>query len=117
MSTMYRFLMVVFLCFCLGALLLLHSLPTRRSSDLSRELKRQILEHFHVPGSPVQAFDAIRTQTPVAPLTAARDRKSTRLNSSHLVTSYAVFCVKKKDQTIEDDKVDRIDCELYFSKL
>src|SRR6266446_9369817 len=25
-----------------------------------------------------------------------RDRKSTRLNSSHLVISYAVFCVKKK---------------------
>src|SRR6266850_6838630 len=24
------------------------------------------------------------------------DRKSTRLNSSHLVTSYAVFCLKKK---------------------
>src|SRR5256885_5618610 len=27
----------------------------------------------------------------------ARDRKSTRLNSSHLVISYAVFCLKKKD--------------------
>src|SRR5256885_12017491 len=26
------------------------------------------------------------------------DRKSTRLNSSHLVISYAVFCLKKKDQ-------------------
>src|SRR5256885_12327412 len=29
-----------------------------------------------------------------------RDRKSTRLNSSHLVISYAVFCLKKKKQTI-----------------
>src|SRR5256885_11201733 len=29
-------------------------------------------------------------------LTGARDRKSTRLNSSHLVISYAVFCLKKK---------------------
>src|SRR6516162_1818998 len=28
--------------------------------------------------------------------TAGRDRKSTRLNSSHLVSSYAVFCLKKK---------------------
>src|SRR5256885_11280961 len=28
---------------------------------------------------------------------AARDRKSTRLNSSHLVISYAVFCLKKKN--------------------
>src|SRR2546426_7513089 len=30
---------------------------------------------------------------------ASRDRKSTRLNSSHLVISYAVFCLKKKKQT------------------
>src|SRR5256885_9834622 len=28
------------------------------------------------------------------------DRKSTRLNSSHLVISYAVFCLKKKKQTV-----------------
>src|SRR5256885_9281383 len=28
-----------------------------------------------------------------------RDRKSTRLNSSHLVISYAVFCLKKKNIT------------------
>src|SRR5256885_8288975 len=27
-----------------------------------------------------------------------RDRKSTRLNSSHLVISYAVFCLKKKNE-------------------
>src|SRR2546426_4744626 len=32
-------------------------------------------------------------QRPGAP---GRDRKSTRLNSSHLVISYAVFCLKKK---------------------
>src|SRR5256885_14297609 len=29
----------------------------------------------------------------------AGDRKSTRLNSSHLVISYAVFCLKKKKKT------------------
>src|SRR5690625_6279834 len=28
-----------------------------------------------------------------------RDRKSTRLNSSHVAISYAVFCLKKKRQT------------------
>src|SRR2546426_7750809 len=28
-----------------------------------------------------------------------QDRKSTRLNSSHLVISYAVFCLKKKKNT------------------
>src|SRR2546426_8035378 len=33
---------------------------------------------------------AVRTPPP------SRDRKSTRLNSSHLVISYAVFCLKKK---------------------
>src|SRR5256885_11766522 len=30
---------------------------------------------------------------------ARQDRKSTRLNSSHLVISYAVFCLKKKKTT------------------
>src|SRR5256885_7100005 len=30
-----------------------------------------------------------------------RDRKSTRLNSSHLVISYAVFCLKKKTKTVK----------------
>src|SRR5438132_8272756 len=30
-----------------------------------------------------------------------RDRKSTRLNSSHTVNSYAVFCRKKKDRATE----------------
>src|SRR5205807_10133585 len=33
---------------------------------------------------------------PAADEPAAQDRKSTRLNSSHLVISYAVFCLKKK---------------------
>src|SRR5690606_39459049 len=31
-----------------------------------------------------------------APPAASRDRKSTRLNSSHVKISYAVFCLKKK---------------------
>src|SRR5256885_6566167 len=30
----------------------------------------------------------------------AEDRKSTRLNSSHLVISYAVFCLKKKNNLL-----------------
>src|SRR5947208_4994362 len=30
---------------------------------------------------------------------ARRDRKSTRLNSSHQIISYAVFCLKKKNNT------------------
>src|SRR5258708_36699969 len=32
----------------------------------------------------------------VAAATSSRDRKSTRLNSSHQIISYAVFCLKKK---------------------
>src|SRR5688500_19255784 len=32
-----------------------------------------------------------------------RDRKSTRLNSSHLVISYAVFCLKKKRKGVNTD--------------
>src|SRR5256885_5878168 len=35
------------------------------------------------------------------------DRKSTRLNSIHLVISYAVFCLKKKKQNIERRYDDR----------
>src|SRR5690554_7423502 len=31
----------------------------------------------------------------------AEDRKSTRLNSSHVRISYAVFCLKKKNKTIK----------------
>src|SRR5256885_6693023 len=34
-----------------------------------------------------------------AVILVGQDRKSTRLNSSHLVISYAVFCLKKKNQT------------------
>src|SRR5436190_13412970 len=34
--------------------------------------------------------------------TARRDRKSTRLNSSHTVISYAVFCLKKKKDALDD---------------
>src|SRR2546426_2519692 len=30
-----------------------------------------------------------------------KDRKSTRLNSSHLVISYAVFCLKKKKKPVD----------------
>src|SRR2546426_7735506 len=39
----------------------------------------------------------------------AEDRKSTRLNSSHLVISYAVFCLKKK-KNINDQTTDSLPC-------
>src|SRR5207244_7762202 len=34
---------------------------------------------------------------------SALDRKSTRLNSSHLIISYAVFCLKKKNRKVQSD--------------
>src|SRR5256885_8134998 len=40
----------------------------------------------------------VQVQVPIA-----QDRKSTRLNSSHLVISYAVFCLKKKKIHIIQD--------------
>src|SRR5947207_11595038 len=40
-----------------------------------------------------------RLYTCYAPDDATADRKSTRLNSSHTVISYAVFCLKKKKKT------------------
>src|SRR5256885_8514283 len=39
-----------------------------------------------------------RSQSLAPECTGRIDRKSTRLNSSHLVISYAVFCLKKKKQ-------------------
>src|SRR5256885_11907158 len=56
---------------------------------------------------PIITFSPHTTTSPTAPCGSSRpasstistlDRKSTRLNSSHLVISYAVFCLKKKNQ-------------------
>src|SRR5436190_14144477 len=77
--------------------------PTRRSSDLSKKgPTRSSCAEATVPCAP----RARRWRTPTArsqlclqePPTYSRpgDRKSTRLNSSHTVISYAVFCLKKK---------------------
>src|SRR5205814_9791365 len=90
----------------------LHSFPTRRSSDLKmasakissrdflmpislRRLSKCALiklnfaraDCFRISGSPNSSTFHLRT---------SGDRKSTRLNSSHLGISYAVFCLKKK---------------------
>src|SRR2546422_4457482 len=43
-------------------------------------------------------------------LTARRDRKSTRLNSSHGYISYAVFCLKKKKTPKSDSYGHSADC-------
>src|SRR6266511_3283787 len=46
--------------------------------------------------SPTGATPGIRPRPAPPPGTGCRDRKSTRLNSSHVKISYAVFCLKKK---------------------
>src|SRR2546426_5642104 len=44
-----------------------------------------------------EAFEAAKKASNISGFSSlATDRKSTRLNSSHLVISYAVFCLKKK---------------------
>src|SRR5690242_20806332 len=80
----------------------LHSFPTRRSSDLAG---------YNVAPSrlyPTLGWSAVWQQRP-SPAnawfsantnsTVAQDRKSTRLNSSHMSISYAVFCLKKKTES------------------
>src|SRR5205814_10086729 len=93
----------------------LHSFPTRRSSDLVQnraveldflaldperdllaELAGQVTHQTgesveHLPHRRHARLDDFRLQL------ARQDRKSTRLNSSHLGISYAVFCLKKKN--------------------
>src|SRR5205814_2684172 len=95
----------------------LPSFPTRRSSDLTEEPAHppypwlQLISHHqtslpaihHPPGrAPAGCNDLIqptrqksRQAFGSSPALGA-DRKSTRLNSSHLGISYAVFCLKKK---------------------
>src|ERR1035441_10219275 len=70
--------------FSAGGHLDLHSFPTRRSSDLPENLLQASIEQSH--GSPPLNRNRESTET------FDLDRKSTRLNSSHLGISYAVFC-------------------------
>src|SRR5256885_5101945 len=68
---------------------------TRVESDIdARDLHFTLRVHLHFDqGSHVSQEAAMHGKA------VAADRKSTRLNSSHLVISYAVFCLKKKKWT------------------
>src|SRR5207253_10434684 len=87
------------------------SFPTRRSSDLLQQLPQSgpilpsrrwwtrrmrpslFLQHAQLPR---WAASCASNCSSVMPCCLVRDRKSTRLNSSHVATSYAVFCLQKK---------------------
>src|ERR1039457_7312458 len=47
---------------------------------------------------------------------AEPDRKSTRLNSSHLVISYAVFCLKKKNTKYNTLNITTTPCSTTYSR-
>src|SRR5207244_13176717 len=75
----------------------LHSFPTRRSSDLERDYVRAGRRgpggsRGRPPGTAAGRQGSHCQQAAVP----GGDRKSTRLNSSHQIISYAVFCLKKK---------------------
>src|SRR5947208_6403425 len=92
--------------------------PYTRSSDLPQILDisaldfdverigRERQDTIHSPGGsrPVaQAEVSLRgviEDNGIARIECFRDRKSTRLNSSHQIISYAVFCLKKKNPYI-----------------
>src|SRR2546426_8763047 len=79
--------------------------PTRRSSDLGkstrpregwRDIREGPLSRTHFPFLRLKMHDL---GFPFGSQAGEDlDRKSTRLNSSHLVISYAVFCLKKKNK-------------------
>src|SRR5699024_12884563 len=76
-----------------------HSFPTRRSSDLIH-LSHGESEKVSMISNQLKAYDwvftagpAARGEDPVVRLELV-DRKSTRLNSSHVSISYARFCLK-----------------------
>src|SRR5690606_41341584 len=105
-----------FLFSCYGHHRPLHSFPTRRSSDLdSPELlgtdaELAIRIDHDRDARTIRVIDngiGMSREEAITNLgTIARsgtreffgDRKSTRLNSSHVKISYAVFCLKKKKQ-------------------
>src|SRR5690349_23943800 len=81
----------------------LHSFPTRRSSDLNtgRQIARKIEMQNAADAAAVSSAVWIARGMNVISMDnvgmTETDRKSTRLNSSHVETSYAVFCLKKKN--------------------
>src|SRR5205807_7612109 len=66
--------------------------PVRKRPQFARLLGRAEQQHQVAE----RQFARLKGNRILGMGTGPRDRKSTRLNSSHLVISYAVFCLKKK---------------------
>src|SRR5690625_5585398 len=77
----------------------LHSFPTRRSSDLEQSADdgREDLG----AGQDRQSGERTPQGQRAGVTHEDLDRKSTRLNSSHVAISYAVFCSKKKYEGVD----------------
>src|SRR5690242_21212585 len=69
--------------------------------QVSRRLRRAA-RNEQLPDNP------LATGHPAERRRQAQDRKSTRLNSSHMSISYAVFCLKKKKNNIHYTKIIQI---------
>src|SRR5258708_24566090 len=66
--------------------------PSRRSAARPR-----MTMHDALVGNRLQASRLCDFELAIEGVEARTDRKSTRLNSSHQIISYAVFCLKKKN--------------------
>src|SRR5438552_8966899 len=76
--------------------------PTRRSSDLTLEHGGVALERIKLRAPAREHALDHEGDEPFGErhrVFQGGDRKSTRLNSSHQIISYAVFCLKKKNAT------------------
>src|SRR5205807_8253237 len=67
--------------------------PLRDMICSSSDIQRLVVPFFFSFVSPLRQ---LKLDGPLKVRRCWEDRKSTRLNSSHLVISYAVFCLKKK---------------------
>src|SRR5258708_19587179 len=77
---------------------LFRSLPYRKFADESAAelVIRDLVAPLKIDNGGLQDLDL---GVGLAQYVVVGDRKSTRLNSSHQIISYAVFCLKKKNKT------------------
>src|SRR2546429_1634462 len=68
----------------------------RRRASVTAEGKAIVASARNPPRDCVSTMTRMSGAAPATPAQRTRDRKSTRLNSSHGYISYAVFCLKKK---------------------